>query len=101
MTNSTEVKQYDHVNGLGTISLSAELITEIIKSVLKDHPKFIYKTHSITSIASNYYEVSVELALPSKDINYKEITIIQKELSLVLRQSLNMTCALFINIKHD
>jgi len=101
MTNSAEIKHYDHVNGLGTISLSAELLSEIIKTVLKDHPKYIYKTHSITSIANNYYEVSVEVALPSNDLVLKEVDKFQKELLLVLKQSLNLNCALFINIQHE
>jgi len=101
MTHTTEIKHFDHVNGLGTISFSPELLSETIKTVLKDYPKYIYKTHSITSITSNYYEISVELALPSNDLNLKVVDKIQKELLLVLKQSLNLNCALFINIKHE
>ena len=101
MANTTEIKHYDHVNGLGTISFSSELITSIIKQVLKAYPKYIYKTHSITSISKRYLEVSVELKLVSSDLNMKEIDRVQKELVLALRQSLNLTCALFINIHHD
>ena len=100
-TKTIEIQHFDHVSGLGNISFSPELIANMIKSVLKEYPKYIYKTHSIARLQANYYEVSVELSLPSKDLHQKEVDHIQKELLTMLRQSLRLTCALFINIKND
>lgn len=100
MCNTTEIKNFDNITGIGTISFSSELITAIIKKVLKVYPRYTYKTHSISSISASYYEVSVTLSSLG-DMNIKEIDRLQKELLLVLKQSLSLTCTLFINIDND
>ena len=93
------VKQFEHINALGKISFSEELITNIIKVVLKDHSKYIYKSYSIKKMFDNYYEISIILSLPSKDINFKEIDAIKNDLLLVFRHSLRISSVIFINIK--
>lgn len=98
----TELKNFSCINGLGCINFSAKLIENIIKLVLNEHPFFLYKNYAITRLTSNYYEVSIELLQTThNNFNNKEIGIIQSELLLVLRQSLKISCVLFVNIKYE
>lgn len=99
MTNKTaQIKNFDRVNGLGRISFSPELITSIIKKVLSSFNGYTYVSHSIETIENNYFEVSVKVKAPSKDLNFKEIDRLQKELLIVMKQSLSLTCVVVLNI---
>lgn len=97
--SNKEVKKFEHINALGTISFGEELITNIIKIVLKDHSKCVYNSYSIKKMFDNYYEISIILSVPSHDINFKEIDAIKNDLLLIFRQSLRISCVVFINIK--
>lgn len=100
MTKTTQIKNFDLENGLGKISFSPELITSIIKKVLSSYQGYEYLAHTIETVDSNYYEVSICIKTPSKDLNYKEIDKLQKELLLVMKQSLSLTCVVIINISN-
>ena len=100
MSNTVEIKNFETVTGLGTITFSPELITSIIKKVLKAYPRYAYKNHSISQIRASYYEVSIVLSCLG-EINFKEMDRLQKELLIVLKQSLSLTCTLFININNE
>jgi len=100
MENTTQVKNFDLVNGLGTISFSPELITTIIKKVFKAYKDFAYVSHTITPINQSYNEVSICVKVLHKDISYKALDRLQKELLLVLKQSLSLTCVVIININN-
>ena len=99
INSNNEIKKFEHNNALGKISFSEELITNIIKTVLKDHAKYVYKSYFIKKMFNNYYEISIILSLPSGDINFKEIDAIKNDLLLIFRHSLRIPCVIFINIK--
>lgn len=98
MTKATQEKSFNIVNGLGTISFSGELITAIIKKVLSSYKGYEYLDHTIEPIHNDYYEVSVHIKTPTKDVNFKEIDKLQKELLIVIKQSLSLTCVVILNI---
>lgn len=101
MTNkTTQIKNFDRINGLGRISFSPELITSIIQKVLSSFTGYKYVSHTIEPIENNYYEVSVKVETPSKDLNFKEIDRLQKELLIVMKQSLSLTCVVVLNVEH-
>ncbi|XQP55664.1 MAG: hypothetical protein ACOQNY_02550 [Mycoplasmoidaceae bacterium] len=101
MTKTTQIKNFDRVNGLGTISFSPELVTSIIKKVLSNYPNYVYLSHTIEPLQDNYHEFSVRIKTPSKVINFKEIDRLQKELLLVIKQSLSLTCVVIVNIDNE
>lgn len=101
MNNSTQIKNFDLENGLGKISFSPELITNIIKTVLVSHKGYEYVAHTINLINSDYYEVSIKIKTPTKKLNFKEIDKLEKELLLVMKQSLSLTCTVILNIEND
>lgn len=93
-------KDYEVINGLGTITFSGALMERTIKGVLEEYPHYKYVSHSINVIQSDYLEVSLILKTPAK-FDLKVIDRLQKDLLLVLKQSLSLTCVLAINIDHD
>lgn len=99
MNNTTQqVKNFDIENGLGKISFSPELITSIIKKVLVSFKGYEYVSHTIETVYNNYYEISIRVKIPTKELNHKEIDRLQKELLLVMKQSLSLTCLVVLNI---
>lgn len=100
MTVTTQAKKFELVNGLGTISFTPELISSMIKKVLSSYLGYEYVDHTIEPIQNNYYEVSVKIKALTYELNYKEIDRMQKELLLVMKQSLSLTCVVVLNIKH-
>ncbi|MCQ3908124.1 MAG: hypothetical protein MJ200_00745 [Mycoplasmoidaceae bacterium] len=100
MTNNTttQIKNFDIENGLGKISFSPELISNIIKKVLHSFKDYEYVSHTIETVHSNYYEVSIHLKTPNPNLNFKEIDRLQKEMLLVMKQSLSLTCVVVLNI---
>ena len=100
MEKVTASKNFEMVNGLGTISFSSDLITSIIKKVLSSYQKYEYLSHTIEPVQNNYYEVSIKIKVP-KEMNFKEIDRLHKELLLVMKQSLSLTCVVALNIEND
>lgn len=100
MEKATQTKSFDIINGLGTISFSPELISSIIKKVLSSYPKYEYLSHTIVPVEHDYYEVSVCVKVPTKQLNFKEIDRLQKELLIVMKQSLSLTCVVVLNIEN-
>lgn len=100
MQKTTQTKNFNMINGLGTISFSSELIANIIKKVLSSFPKYEYVSYSIEPFQDNYYEVSIQVKKLDAEINFKEIDRLQKELLIVLKQSLNLTCIVALNISN-
>lgn len=98
MAQTTQVKNFEMINGLGTISFTPELITNIIKKVLSSYVGYEYVSHTIETIQHDYYEVSIHIKALAYEMNYKEIDRMQKELLLVMKQSLNLTCVVILNI---
>lgn len=98
MEKTTQAKNFNMINGLGTISFSSELITSIIKKVLSSYQGYEYVSHTINAIHNDYYEVSVSIKAPKGDLDFKTIDRVQKELLLVVKQSLNLTCVVVLNI---
>ena len=96
---SAQSKNYEYVNGLGTITFSGDLIAQTIKQVLESYKKYKYESHSIATISDNYLEVTIVIKTPSK-FDLKVIDRLQKELLLALKDSLSLTCVLAINIDH-
>lgn len=96
---AAQSKNYEYVNGLGTITFSGDLIAQTIKQVLEAYPKYKYESHSIATIADNYLEVTLVIKTPAK-FSLKIIDRLQKDLLLVLKESLSLTCVLAININH-
>lgn len=99
MEKNNQVKSFDRVNGLGTISFSPELITNIIKKVLSSYRRYEYLSHTIQSVQHDYYEVTIKIKVP-KEMNFKEIDRLHKELLLVMKQSLSLTCVVALNIEN-
>ncbi|MCQ3914742.1 MAG: hypothetical protein MJ201_03050 [Mycoplasmoidaceae bacterium] len=99
MEKTTQIENFDRVNGLGKISISPELISQIIKKVLSSYQGYEYVAHTIKSIENNYYEVSVRVKVP-KPLHFKEIDRLQKELLIVMKQSLSLTCVVVLNIEN-
>ena len=99
MEKTTQSKNFDLENGLGKISFSTELITSIIKKVLSSYHGYEYLSHTIEPIQDNYYEVSIKLKTPS-DLSMKEIDRLHKDLLLVMKQSLGLTCVVAINLEY-
>lgn len=98
MEKVDKAKNFEMINGLGTISFSPELITSIIQKVLSSYQGYEYKTHTIIPVHNDYYEVSIHIKSPTKDVDFKTIDRLQKELLLVMKQSLNLTCVVILNI---
>ena len=96
--DSTQVKNFERVNGLGKISISPELITSIIQKVLSSYKGYEYISHNIDIVSNNYYEVSIMIKICGS-INHKEIDKLHKELLLVMKQSLSLTCVVILNIQ--
>lgn len=101
MPKTAQLENFDRTNGLGTISFSPELVTAIIKKVLSAFPNYVYLGHSINLIQDNYHEFNVQIKTPKKELNFKEIDRLQRELVLVIKQSLNLTCVVVINIDNE
>lgn len=101
MSKTTAIESFNMVNGLGTISFSPELISSIIKKVLSSYHGYEYISHSIGEVNEDYYEVSITVKAPFGPLNFKEIDRLQKELLLVIKQSLSLTCVVILNIKHE
>lgn len=93
-------KNYQLVNGLGTITFSAALMEKTIKQALVEYPHYQYVSHSINSFDNDYLEISVTIKTPSK-FSLKVIDRLQKDLLIVLKQSLSLTCVLAINIDYE
>ncbi|XQP55397.1 MAG: hypothetical protein ACOQNV_01390 [Mycoplasmoidaceae bacterium] len=98
MNNTTQIKNFDIENGLGKISFSPELITNIIKKVLSSFNGYEYVSHTIETVHSNYYEVSIHIKAPNGRLNFKELDRLQKEMLIVMKQSLSLTCVVVINV---
>ena len=101
MNKTTQIENFDMVNGLGTISFSPELISSIIKKVLSSYHGYEYVSHDIGKVDDGYYEVSICVKAPKGPINFKETDRLQKELLLVIKQSLSLTCVVILNINHE
>ncbi|MCQ2956696.1 MAG: hypothetical protein MJ233_02360 [Mycoplasmoidaceae bacterium] len=101
MTKTTQIENFDMVNGLGTISFSPELITNIIKKVLSAYPRYEYVAHTIEKIDNNYYEISVRITSKNKEHNFKVIDKMHKDLLLVMKQSLSLTCVVVLNLENE
>ncbi|MCQ2748014.1 MAG: hypothetical protein MJ223_01980 [Mycoplasmoidaceae bacterium] len=99
MEKEQQHKNFEIENGLGKITFSARLITDIIKSVLSSYPRYEYLSHSIIAIQDNYYEVSVKLKIIG-DLITKEIDSLHKDLLLVIKQSLSITSLVAINLDY-
>ena len=100
MDITTQTKKFELVNGLGSISFTPELITSMIKKVLSSYHGYEYLDHTIEPVQSNYYEVSIKIRALANELNFKEIDRMQKELLLVMKQSLSLTCVVVLNIDH-
>lgn len=100
MDTTTQAKNFELVNGLGTISFTPELITSMIKKVLSSYLGYEYLDHTIGLIQNNYYEVSIKIKALQYELNFKEIDRMQKELLIVMKQSLSLTCVVVLNIEH-
>lgn len=98
MNNLTQAQNFDLVNGLGTISFTPKLITSIIKKVLSSYHGYEYVSHTIEPVQNNYFEVSIRIKALAYDMNFKEIDRLQKELLIVMKQSLSLTCVVILNI---
>ncbi|MCQ3915250.1 MAG: hypothetical protein MJ195_00385 [Mycoplasmoidaceae bacterium] len=98
--NTTQIKNFDIENGLGKISFSPDLITSIIKKVLNSFKGYEYVAHTIETVHNNYYEISIRIKAPSGPLNFKELDRLQKEMLIVMKQSLSLTCVVVINIDH-
>lgn len=101
MNKTTQIENFDMVNGLGTISFSPELITSIIKKILSSYHGYEYISHNIGNVDKDYYEVSICVDAPKGPLNFKEIDRMQKELMIVIKQSLSLTCVVILNINHE
>lgn len=98
MEKTTKARDFEMTNGLGTISFSPELITSIIQKVLSSYKGYEYKTHTIIPIRNDYYEVSIHIKSANKDVDFRTIDRLQKDLLLVMKQSLSLTCVVILNI---
>ena len=101
MTKTTQIENFDMVNGLGTISFSPKLIINIIKKVMAAYPKFEYVSHTIEKIDNNYYEVSIHIKHNDEELNCKTVDKLHKDLLLVMKQSLSLTCVVVLNIDNE
>ncbi len=101
MTKTTQIENFNLVNGLGTISFSPELITNIIKKVLAAYQGYEYVAHTIERVDTNYYEVSVRIVSKNNQPNFKTIDKLHKDLLLVMKQSLSLTCVVALSIENE
>lgn len=100
--NNNTIKNFDRDNGLGTISFSADLVASIIKKVFHPYPHYGYISHSITPVEGHdsYYEVSILVKTPTRDIYMREIERLEKEMATILKTALSLNCVIFLNINY-